>query len=96
MSAKDFSPRLESVSWCEHLGWVSKHYRIAFGDLVMEFKGRFQIILRKMLRSKNTCTGRPQIQGQRTHTMAVFSSHTVVSNGLGILRWELLLELSPL
>lgn len=75
---------LESVSWCEHLGWASKHYRIAFRDLIMEFKGRFQIILRRVLRSKTTCMGRLKIQGRRTHIMAVIFSQMVVSNELGI------------
>lgn len=82
MSAKDFFPGLESVSWRKHLGWVSEHYR-RLGDLVIEFKGRFQIILRRMLRSEHMCVVRPKIQGQRTHTMAMFFSHTVVRNALG-------------
>lgn len=34
----------------------------ALGDLVMEFKGRFQIILRRVMRRESTCTGRLQIQ----------------------------------
>jgi hypothetical protein len=59
VSAKDFFPGLESDSWREHLDWVSEHDR-RLGDLVIEFKGRFQTILRRMLRSENTCVVRPK------------------------------------
>lgn len=40
-----FFPGLGSVSWYEHPTWVSKHYRTTFGNPVMGFKGRSQIVL---------------------------------------------------
>lgn len=62
----------------------------------MEFKGRFQSLLGRVLRRENPCMGRLKRKGQGTYNICMVSCHKVESNELGILEWEAPLQLIPL